>query len=97
MAVLELTTFRLAAGVDDGTFLAADELARTGFLYQQPGLVRATTARGENGGWLVLLLWDADGDATAAARRADADPAAAAFLALVDRGSLERRRYTTLD
>ena len=44
--VIEITTFALAGAADEDRFLLADERMRTGFLYKQPGLVRATTARG---------------------------------------------------
>jgi hypothetical protein len=97
MAVIETTTLRLADGVDDATLLAADEKVRTGFLYQQPGLVRATTARGDDGQWIVVVLWASDDDADAAAARAETDPAYAALTALVDGATLHRRRYTTFD
>ena len=40
MAVIEITTFRLADDVDEAAFLEADERVRTGFLYRQPGLVQ---------------------------------------------------------
>src|SRR4029077_5940751 len=53
MAVIDITTFRLRDGVDDVTFLRADERVRPAVLYQQPGLVRATTARGSDGGWVL--------------------------------------------
>jgi hypothetical protein len=97
MAVIETTTLRLAHGVDDATFLAADEKVRTGFLYRQPGLMRATTARGDDGEWIVAVLWASDDDADAAAARAETDPAYAALTALIDGATLHRRRYTTFD
>jgi hypothetical protein len=86
--LVELTTFRLAPGVDEATFLAADaELKEE--LNPQPGFLRRTTARGGDGGWLVLVLW-------ASAAHADDAPAPVPG-ALVDAGSLRRERYTTLD
>jgi hypothetical protein len=94
MAVIETTMFRLAGGVDDDEFLKADERLRTGFLYQQPGMLRATTARGEGDQWIVVVLWRSDEDADAATL-AETDPAYTELMALVDRPSLERRRYTT--
>ena len=96
MAVIETTTFPLADDVDEAEFLKADERVRTGFLYWQPGLVRATTARGAGGEWLVVVLWRSGEDADAAATLAESDPANAELMALVDRPCIERRRYTTL-
>lgn len=97
MAAIELTTFRLVADVDDETFLAADEIVRTGFSYQQPGLLRSTTARDGAGGWIAVQLWESDDSADAAARRAEPDAAMAELLALIDPSTLEHRRYTTID
>jgi hypothetical protein len=97
VAVIEITTFRLGQGVGDEAFLKADERVRTGFLYQQPGLVRATTARSTGGEWLVVVLWDSDGDAVAAASLAETDPANTELMALIDRSTLERERYNTFD
>ena len=97
MAVIETTTLRLADGVDDATFLAADEKVRTGFLYRQPGLMRATTARGGDGQWIVVVLWASDDEAAAAERAAHTDPANGELMALVDATSVDRRRYRTFD
>ena len=97
MAVIETTTFRLADDVDEAEFLKADERVRTGFLYWQPGLVRATTARGEGDEWIAIVLWRSGEDADAAAALAETDSAATEFRGLVDRRSIDRRRYTTLD
>ncbi len=94
---VEVTTFKLAPGVTEPDFLAADAEVQTSFAYLQPGLVRRTTARGEGGEWLVVTLWSSAPDAEAAASRSDQDPAARAFWALVDRASVTTRRYETLD
>jgi hypothetical protein len=91
MAVIEITTFRLTEGTDEGAFLAADEEMRTGFLYHQPGIARATTARDGEGGWAVIVLWYDDAHADAAAAKAPG------LDGLIDESTIERRRYTTLD
>jgi len=95
MAVIETTTFRLADGVDEAAFLEADEEARSGFLYHQAGMMRATTARADDGDWIVVVLWASYEDADAAAEVERADPA-------MDRVShmfagAERKRYSTFD
>jgi hypothetical protein len=95
--VIEITTFRLTEGTDVEAFLAADAAAQTGFFYAQPGIVRRTTARGDDGAWVEVTLWGSVEDADAAAERATDDPTAAALLALRDPRSVERRRYTELE
>ena len=86
--LIDITTFRLADGVDEATFLAADERVRTGVLYQHAGLVRSTTARGDDGGWVVVTLWWAEGAGTVALVDTDLGP----LMADVD-----RRQYRTFD
>lgn len=95
--VLETMTFRLLGDADEGAFLAADRRLQTEFAYQQPGLVRRTTARGSDHDWIVVDLWASAGDADACAARWDGDDVAAAFMAFVDRTTVQVRRYETLD
>jgi hypothetical protein len=100
MSVIETMTFRLAAGVDEAAFLAADKRLQSDFAYQQPGLVRRTTARGVGdwaGEWIVVDLWRDGEAADGAAARWDEDPAAREFMAHVDRATVEVRRYADLD
>jgi hypothetical protein len=95
MAVIETTTFRLADGVDEPTFLEFDEAVRTGFLYHRPGVVRATTARGDNGEWIVVVIWASDDDADAALEAGTSDGTMQRFTQLVD--GAEPKRYRTFD
>jgi len=95
MAVIETNTFRLADGVDEAAFLEVDEKVRTGFLYHQPGIVRATTARGDNGEWIVVVLWASIEDADAALEAGTNDGTMQRFTQLV--AGVERKRYRTLD
>ena len=87
--------FRLADGVDETEFLEADEQARTGFLYHQPGMLRATTARADDGEWIVVVLWASYEDADAAAEVERTDP----HMDRLDHmtAGADRRRYSTFD
>ena len=51
-------TFRLVAGVSDDQFKAIDARFQEDFAYQQKGMMRRTTAKGEDGTWLVMTMWD---------------------------------------
>jgi len=95
MAVIETTTFRLADGVDEAAFLQADEEVRTGFLYHQPGMARATTARTDDGEWMVVVLWASYEDADAAAEVEETNAAVERFTHMTVRA--ERKRYSTFD
>jgi hypothetical protein len=100
MSVIETMTFRLARGVDEIDFLAADKRLQSDFAYQQPGLLRRTTARGRGertGEWLVVDLWRSDDDADACAARWEHDPLAQELMSFVDRGTVDVRRYADLE
>jgi hypothetical protein len=100
MSVIETMTFRLRAGADEAAFLAVDKRLQSDFAYQQPGLVRRTTARGvgdRTGEWIVLDLWWSDEAADACGQRWDGDGLAQEFMSFVDRDTLEVRRYADLD
>lgn len=90
--VIEMLRFRLTDGADEAAFLAADRRLQADFAYQQPGLLRRTTARGHDGSWLVIDLWRSEADADACDRRWNAEPTAAAFMSFVDRDSMETAR-----
>jgi hypothetical protein len=97
MAVIETLTFRLTANSDDAAFLAADRRLQTEFVYHQPGLVRRTTARSDDGEWFVVTLWHSGSDFDAAAARAPSSPVVSEFVNLLDHSSVRTSRYTTLD
>lgn len=95
--MIEIATFHLAAHVDEATFLAADQRVQIEFMHQRPGFMRRTTARGSAGEWLVVVLWDAEGDALTAAEAAGSHPATVVFASMVDGSTFELKRYTALD
>ena len=61
------------------------------------GVVRRTTARAEDGEWLVVVVWRSGSDADAAAARFGDDPGTSAFREMVDASTARTRRYRTLD
>ncbi|HXQ74976.1 MAG TPA: hypothetical protein VN791_00670 [Acidimicrobiales bacterium] len=67
--MIEIMTFRLSPGADEEAFRAADGEVQSDFAYQQPGLLRRTTARGADGGWIVIDLWRSDAAATVRTER----------------------------
>ncbi len=94
--LVEITEMRLAGGVADDAFLAADRRVQAEVFPFQRGFLRRTTARGDDGWWAVVVLWDSvdDADAAAAGPR---HPAAVELQGLLDPESARTRRYTTLD
>jgi hypothetical protein len=95
--VIEIMRFRLPSGGDEAEFLAADRRVQQDFAYQQPGLLRRTTARGQDGSWVVIDLWRSAADADACDARWESDPVTQRFMALLDRSSVSTERYMQLD
>jgi hypothetical protein len=95
--VIEIMRFRLPPGAAEEAFLAADRRVQTEFAYQQPGMLRRTTARGDDGSWIVIDLWRSAADADACDARWEHDPVAQEFMALLDRSSASTERYQELD
>jgi hypothetical protein len=89
--------FRLAPDADDQAFEAADRRVQTEFAYRQPGLLRRTVARAEDGEWIVIDLWQSAEDADRCAQAWEDDPLTAEFMSFVDPGTVSVGRYQTLD
>lgn len=96
--VVEITTFTLAPGVDDATFLEADADYQAELMVSQPGFVRRTLAR-DGHDWVAVAFWASDEDAMHAEtnRTADHAPAGVAFRRLLDPSSVSVARYRALD
>ena len=97
MATMEIHTFRLQPGADEEAFLQADYRVQTEFAPFQPGFVRRTTARGQDGEWLVVVLWGSAAHAEQAIAASRSDPAMRALAAFVDPSSHRIQRFDTLD
>ncbi len=89
--LVEVTTFRLRADVDEADARAADHEVQVGFAHHQPGLLRRTTAVADDGEWLVVTLWHAEADALAAEAAGGDDPLVSALRALLDGPPVVRR------
>ena len=96
MSIVEITTFRLAEGVTDASFLALDRRLQTELVPNQPGFLRRTTARrGDN--WLVVTLWSTEDAAGTFQRVVETHPLQVEFEHSVEGGSFHLARYATLD
>jgi len=95
--VIESLTFRLRGDADDVAFLLADKRLQSEFAYRQRGLVRRTTARGEDGDWLVLTLWDGPASADAGDPMRSEDDACREFRSHIDPDSVSVERFHELD
>jgi hypothetical protein len=94
--VLEITTFRLLNDVDDESFLAADKAVQSEVFPNSSGFLRRTTARAEDGEWLVVVLWGSETNIDEFNARIVSDPVQLAFDELIDRPSIKTKRYTDI-
>jgi hypothetical protein len=95
--VIEILTFRLASGVDVAEFTALDARVQTEVAYQQPGLLRRTTGRNDEGRWLILQVWSSS-EAAAAGRVALEESAVGGGLeAMIDGDSVHVERFEGID
>ena len=90
--MFEILTFRLAPGIDAETFKAIDERVQVEFAYQQPGFVRRTLGRHDDGRWLVLTIWTDSESALTAQERFDDTDLGREFAAVLTDVAVERFR-----
>ena len=83
--IIEVRTFRITS--DETTFLAADKALQEELMLRNRGMLRRTTARGDEGEWLVLTLWGS--------RDAIEEPSPD-LAACIDAASIEVRTYEDL-
>ena len=91
--MIEILEFRLAAGRDEEEFSAVDQRVQVEFAYQQPGLLRRTTAKDGRGGWVVIDLWATAEAADACDARWGQDDLTQEFMSYVEPGTLRTTRY----
>ena len=95
MAVLEVETFTLAAGVDAPAFRALDEQMQEWCYVNRPGLARRTTARSENGTYVVITLFGNASQAVSTYYK-DSDAVVTAWSAAINESSRSVAVYSLL-
>jgi hypothetical protein len=94
--VIDVTTFRLAAGAAEDEFLALDRRWQTELVPNRDGFVRRTTAR-RAGDWVVITLWATEADALSFETDTAGHEVRRAFEAAVAPESVRTARFDTLD
>ena len=95
--MIDLLVFSLAEGADEAAFLECDKRVQAEFAYQQPGLLRRTTARGKNDSWAVLDIWATEEQADECNARWESDPVAQEFMSFVDPATVRSARFYELE
>ncbi len=95
MAVLEVETFTLAAGIDAVAFRALDEQMQEWCYVNRPGLARRTTARAEDGTYAVITLFGEPSQADSTYYK-NADSVVSAWSAAITESSRSVAVYSLL-
>ncbi|HEX4863205.1 MAG TPA: hypothetical protein VFV02_03980 [Acidimicrobiales bacterium] len=95
--IIEILRFRLSRTAEEAAFLEADKRVQTEFAYQQPGLLRRTTAKGADGIWGVVDLWRSAADADRCDGLWGQQPVTDDFRKFMDPNSVTTERFETLD
>ena len=95
--MIETLRFRLQRGADEQEFLLADKRLQSAFAYQQPGLLRRTTARGDESDWLVISLWDSPASADAGDPLRSDNTACREFVTFIDLTTMRSDRFQELE
>lgn len=88
--IIEIDTFRLASGVDEAAFLDVDTRVQAELHRMPEAVIRRTTARRDDGTWLVLTFWWEEPPA-------DLGPASAELASMIDASTRRVERFTSLD
>jgi heme-degrading monooxygenase HmoA len=91
--VIEIVTFRLAAGTSVAGFKTLDRAVELQHVAKQPGFISRESAAGDNGEWLVVVHWRSVRDAEASMASFASAPAAQSFMAQIDAPTMTMRRY----
>jgi hypothetical protein len=94
--VFEIVTYRLRESADPHAFGVIDEALQTRFFYQQPGLVRRTTGRSDDGTWVSINVWDSTEHADAAEAKTEEMPEFARMLEVIDPTTIRVQRFESL-
>ena len=95
MAILEVETFTLVAGVDAPVFRALDEQMQEWCYVNRPGLARRTTARAEDGTYAVITLFGEPSQADSTYYK-NADSVVSAWSAAITESSRSVAVYSLL-
>lgn len=94
--VVDVTTFRLAPGVGEEDFLAADRRWQNELVPHRDGFLRRTTA-GRQGEWVVITLWATEVAAATFETDTRGHEVRQVFDRYVATESRRAARYDTLD
>jgi len=91
--ILETVTFKLANGVDQNAFLAAN-VAMTEWASRQTGFRYRSLSQFDDGSWIDVVYWASKADVEAADVNFKATMMSSDFVMMIDPNSFELRHST---
>ena len=95
MAILEVETFTLIPGIDASAFRALDEAMQEWCYLNRPGLARRTTAKQDDGRYIVITLF-AEASHSDASYYTREDSVVANWSAVIEKDSRSLNVYSLL-
>lgn len=87
--IISIVEFKLAAGVDEKTFLAASDAAQSAFFEKAGGLISRELLKGENGLWTDITHWESLEKAQVAEKALPQNPAGLKLIQACDQPSFK--------
>ncbi len=89
---LEIVTFKTVSDASPDAVLVAGQ-GILPWLHAQPGFLSRHLGQAEDGQWVDCVRWETNADAFAAADAIMSAPGAAAFMGVIEPGSVVMRHY----
>ena len=92
--VIEITTFNINSDVDTATFEARDGEIEQDFASQQPGFIRRTSGKDQDGKYAVIVFWETLEDADNSIAAFGSDPSVADYFGMIDGSTFSALRFS---
>lgn len=92
--IMEVTTFKMEAGVLLEDFSQADKKVEAAFTSKQAGFIKRQSGANEKGEVVVIVYWESLAEAEASMSKFMKDPSVASYAAMIDGPSMKMTRFT---
>jgi hypothetical protein len=93
---LEIVTYKLKAGINDGAFRKASEDMERQFAAKQKGFLKRIVGTSDTGEWVDVVTWETMEDALAASEAAMKSPACAPMFAMLEESSIKMHHFAIM-
>lgn len=93
MATVEVITFKLNEGVDEGKFMQENDVVAKDYTPKQPGFIDRELGKGDEGEYVVVVHWENTPSAEASMEKFPNDPVAQEFISMMNMDTFRMVRY----